>query len=59
MSASELGGEDLRSARFLNTEKHPLWTFRSTGVRADGDGFAVNGELTINGATRSVPWRSR
>jgi len=45
---------DLRSARFLDVEKYPLWTFRSTGVRADGDGFAVDGELTIRDITRPV-----
>jgi polyisoprenoid-binding protein YceI len=45
---------DLRSARFLDAEKYPLWTFRSTGVRADDDGFAVDGVLTIKDVTRPV-----
>src|SRR3954447_9737387 len=46
---------DLRSPRFFNADEHPLWTFRSTGVRADGGGFVVDGDLTINGVTRTVP----
>jgi polyisoprenoid-binding protein YceI len=45
----------VRSADFFDVENHPLWTFRSTGVRVDGDGLVVDGELTIKGVTRSVP----
>jgi polyisoprenoid-binding protein YceI len=45
---------DLRSANFFDVENHPLWTFRSTGVRVDGDGLVVDGDLTIKGATRPV-----
>jgi polyisoprenoid-binding protein YceI len=34
---------------------HPLMTFRSTGIRATGDGeYALDGELTLNGVTRPV-----
>jgi polyisoprenoid-binding protein YceI len=44
----------LRSADFFTVETHPTWTFRSTGVREDGDGFALDGELTIKGVTRPV-----
>ena len=29
-------------------------TFRSTGIRQDGDDFLVAGDLTINGITRPV-----
>jgi polyisoprenoid-binding protein YceI len=46
---------DLRSAHFFDVENHPEWTFRSTGVRADGDGLVVDGDLTIKGVTRAVP----
>jgi polyisoprenoid-binding protein YceI len=45
----------IRSADFFDVEDHPTWTFRSTGVRADGDDLVVDGELTIKGVTRSVP----
>jgi polyisoprenoid-binding protein YceI len=45
----------IRSADFFDVENHPRWTFRSTGVRVNGHGLAVDGELTIKGVTRSVP----
>ena len=45
----------LRSPDFLDVERYPSLTYRSTGVRADGDGFVVDGELTLHGVTRSVP----
>lgn len=45
----------IRSADFFDVENHPAWTYRSTGVRADGDGYVVDGELTIKGVTRQVP----
>lgn len=44
----------VRSADFFDVENHPEWTFRSTGVRVDGDDVAVDGELTIKGVTRPV-----
>ncbi len=45
----------IRSADFLEVEKHPTMTYRSTGIRADGDGFVVDGDLTLHGVTRPVP----
>jgi polyisoprenoid-binding protein YceI len=30
-------------------------TYRSTGVRPDGDDFVLDGELTLKGVTRPVP----
>jgi polyisoprenoid-binding protein YceI len=44
----------IRSADFFDVENHPRWTFRSTGVRADGEALSVDGELTIKGVTRPV-----
>jgi polyisoprenoid-binding protein YceI len=45
----------LRTADFFAVATHPTWTFRSTGIRADGDGeYALDGELTIKGVTRPV-----
>ncbi|KUI30617.1 hypothetical protein AU196_13955 [Mycobacterium sp. IS-1742] len=44
----------LRAADFFDVENHPVATFTSTGVRADGDGYALDGELTIKGRTRPV-----
>jgi polyisoprenoid-binding protein YceI len=45
----------LRSPDFLDVERFPVLTFRSTEVAArGGDAFAVTGELTMNGVTRPV-----
>jgi polyisoprenoid-binding protein YceI len=45
----------LRSPDFFHTDQYPEMTYRSTAVRADGDGFLVEGELTLHGVTRPVP----
>jgi polyisoprenoid-binding protein YceI len=45
----------VRSADFLDVEQYPELVYRSTGVRADGDGYIVDGELTLHGVTRPVP----
>jgi polyisoprenoid-binding protein YceI len=45
----------LRSPDFLDVERYPSLTYRSTGVRADGGGYVVDGELTLHGVTRPVP----
>lgn len=45
----------LRSSDFLDVAHHPTMTYRSTGVRRDGDRFIVDGELTLRGVTRAVP----
>jgi polyisoprenoid-binding protein YceI len=45
----------LKSADFLDVEKFPTLSFKSTGVRRVGDGeLAVEGNLTIHGVTRKV-----
>ena len=44
----------IRSADFFEVEKHPTMTFASTGVRAHGDGFLLDGDLTLKGVTRPV-----
>jgi len=45
----------LKSADFLEVEKFPTLSFRSTGVSRRGDvELVVEGELTIHGVTRTV-----
>jgi polyisoprenoid-binding protein YceI len=44
----------IRSADFFEVESHPHMTFRSTGVRADGGDFLLDGDLTIRGTTKPV-----
>jgi polyisoprenoid-binding protein YceI len=45
---------DLVKKPFLHTAEHPTITFASTGVRADGDRFLVDGDLTIRAVTKPV-----
>ncbi|NDU74409.1 hypothetical protein GWI34_17465 [Actinomadura sp. DSM 109109] len=49
--------EHVRSADYLDAGKYPSMSYRSTGVRADGDGFVVDGELSLRGVTKQVPLR--
>jgi polyisoprenoid-binding protein YceI len=51
----EVRDNDLRSSNFLEVDKYPTMTFRSTGIEAAGpDHWALAGELTIKGNTRPV-----
>jgi len=44
----------IRSADFFEVETHPTMTFASSGVRAGGDQFLLDGDLTIKGVTKPV-----
>lgn len=44
----------IRSADFFEVEKYPTMTYRSTGLRADGEDFLLDGELDLHGVTRPV-----
>jgi len=59
LSSVDTGNADrdahLRSADFFDVDQHTLLTYRSTGIRFDGDDFVVDGELTLRGVTREVP----
>jgi polyisoprenoid-binding protein YceI len=45
----------LKSADFLDVEKFPTLSFKSTGMRRVGEGeLAVEGDLTIHGVARKV-----
>ena len=44
----------MRADDFLGVEQHPELTFVSTGIRADGADFILDGELTLRGVTRPV-----
>jgi polyisoprenoid-binding protein YceI len=46
--------DDLRSDNFFAAATHPVMSFRSTGIRRDGEDFIVDGELTVRGTTRPV-----
>jgi polyisoprenoid-binding protein YceI len=46
--------DHIRSADFFETEKYPAMTFRSTGVRAAGDDYVLDGELDLHGVRRPI-----
>ena len=47
--------DHIRSADFFEVETYPTMTYRSTGIREDGDGgYLVDGELTLKGVTKPV-----
>lgn len=47
----------IRSADFFEVEKHTHMTFVSTGLRADGEDFLLDGDLTLKGVTRPVTFK--
>lgn len=50
----------LRSADFLNVDKHPQASFVSTAVKSTGEGTAdITGDLTLNGVTKPVVIQAR
>jgi polyisoprenoid-binding protein YceI len=55
ITGNEQRDQHIRSADFFEVETYPTMTYRSTGVRAEGDGYTLDGELTLKGVTKSVP----
>jgi polyisoprenoid-binding protein YceI len=59
LSSIDTGNEQrdahIRSADFFEVETYPTMTYRSTGVRQHGDGFILDGKLTLKGVTKDVP----
>src|ERR1700749_3542156 len=53
-TGNEMRDNDLRSTNFFDVETHPVMTFASTGVRAEGETLMVDGNLTIRGVTKPV-----
>src|SRR2546421_13094562 len=52
---NEQRDKDLRSSNFLEIEKYPTMTFKSTRIEPAGeDRYRVTGDLTIKGNTRPV-----
>jgi polyisoprenoid-binding protein YceI len=48
---------DLRSANYLEVDKYPALTYRSTGLTPDGDAYIADGELTIRETTHPLQLR--
>ena len=52
---NEQRDKDLLSSNFLEGEKYPIMTFKSTKIEPAGkDRYKLTGDLTINGNTRPV-----
>jgi polyisoprenoid-binding protein YceI len=52
---NEQRNSDVKGEGFLDVANNPEMTYRSTGIRPEGDGqFIVDGDLTIKGVTRPV-----
>src|SRR5260221_4370607 len=45
---------DVKGENFLDVANHPAMTYRTTGIRQDGEVIIADGELTIKGITRPV-----
>jgi polyisoprenoid-binding protein YceI len=54
-TANATRDEHLRAADFFEVEKYPTMSYRSTGIRPDGDGFLMEGKLTLKGVTLPIP----
>lgn len=50
--------EHLRASNVLAAGDHPTMTFRSTSVVPVGDGYEVEGVLTVRGTARPVTFRA-
>ncbi|HEY7487509.1 MAG TPA: YceI family protein [Streptosporangiaceae bacterium] len=53
-TSSKQRDDHLRSADFFEIDKHPAMTYRSTGIRLDGEDYVLDGELTLRGVTRPI-----
>src|SRR5262252_7782240 len=53
-TGSEQRDAHIRSADFFEVETYPTMTYRSTGVRQDGDVYILDGALTLKGVTKEV-----
>lgn len=53
-SGNEQRDGHIKAADFFDVEKYPTATFKSTGVRADGDSHVLDGEFTLKGVTKPI-----
>jgi polyisoprenoid-binding protein YceI len=54
-TANATRDEHLRTADFFEVERYPTMSYRSVGIWPAGDGYLMEGELTLRGVTRPVP----
>src|SRR5260370_25885591 len=53
-TGNEQRNGDVKGENFLDVANHPTMTYRTTGIRQDGEVIIADGELTIKGITRPV-----
>jgi polyisoprenoid-binding protein YceI len=53
-TGNEQRNGDIKGENFLDVANYPTMTYRSTGIRRQGDEFVVDGDLTIKGVTHPV-----
>ena len=56
-TGNETRDNHIRSEDFFHVEKHPQMTFRSTGIRPEGDHYLLDGDLSLRGVTKPVTFR--
>ena len=54
-TGNEQRDQHIRSADFFEVDKYKTMTYRSTGLRAAGDHYVLDGELTLKDVTKEVP----
>ena len=54
-TGNEQRDQHIRSADFFEVDKYQTMTYRSTGLRAEGDHYVLEGELTLKDVTKEVP----
>ena len=53
-TSNEQRNSDIKGENFLDVANYPTMTYRSTGIRREGDEIIVDGDLTIRGITHPV-----
>jgi polyisoprenoid-binding protein YceI len=53
-TGNEQRDQHIRSADFFEVDKYKTMTYRSTGVRPEGDHYLLEGELTLKDVTKPV-----
>lgn len=53
-TGNEQRDQHIRSADFFEVDKYQTMTYRSTGIRPEGDHYVLEGELTLKDVTKPV-----
>src|SRR5450755_1437930 len=54
-TGNEQRDQHIRSADFFEVDKYTTMTYHSTGLRAEGDHYILDGELSLKDVTKAVP----